>query len=88
MPSGALCAGSPTSTGASAAQSSAHPPGLVTALATSGTSASDPAGLLSSWSGSNGQPRSRPAVTGTTSSGGWLLTYAWMTWPKASLYVA
>jgi hypothetical protein len=75
MPSGALCAGSPTSTGASAAQSSAVPLGLVTESATSGMPASDPAGWLWSWSGSQyGQPRSRPAVTGTTSSGGWSLT--------------
>src|ERR1700733_10427259 len=71
MPSGALWAGSPTSTGFSAAQSSSVPPGLVTELGTSGMLASDPAGWLSSWSGSQyGQPRSRPAVAGTTSSGG------------------
>ena len=48
MPRGALCAGSPTSIGASFAQSSAVPVGLVVALATSGMSASEPAGLLSS----------------------------------------
>ena len=45
MPSGALWAGSPTSIGASFAQSSAVPVGLVAELATSGISASDPAGL-------------------------------------------
>jgi hypothetical protein len=44
MPSGAVCAGSPTSIGASAAQFSLFPPGLVAALGTSGTLASDPAG--------------------------------------------
>jgi hypothetical protein len=44
MPSGAVCAGSPTSIGASAEQSSLVPPGLVTASGTSGTLASDPAG--------------------------------------------
>jgi hypothetical protein len=72
MPSGALWAGSPTSIGASFAQSRAVP---VPELATSGTLASDPAGWLWSSSGSQyGQPRSRPWVTGTTSSGGWLLT--------------
>jgi hypothetical protein len=75
MPSGAVCAGSPTSMGASAEQSSLVPPGLVTASGTSGTVASDPAGWLPSWSGLQyGQPRSRPEVTGTTSSGGWLFT--------------
>ena len=52
MPTGALCAGSPTSIGASLAQSSAVPFGLVVALATSGTSTIDSTGLLSSWSGS------------------------------------
>jgi hypothetical protein len=75
MPSGALCAGSPTWTRGSAAQCSLAPPGLVSALAISGTLASDPFGVLLSWSGSQyGQPRSRPAVTGTTSSGWWSST--------------
>src|ERR1700689_2055604 len=75
MPSGALWAGSPTAIGASFAQSRAVPVGLVPELATSGMLASDPAGRLWSSSGPQaGHPRARPWVTGTTSSGGWLLT--------------
>src|SRR6202034_3158623 len=61
MPSGAVCAGSPTSIGASAEQSSLVPPGLVTASGTSGTLASDPAGGVPSWSRVRyGQPRAPP----------------------------
>ena len=75
MPSGALWAGRPASTGGSAAQSRWMPPGLVTASATNGTSASDPAGWFMSWSGLQyGQPRSRPGGDRATSSGGWSLT--------------
>src|ERR1700727_490711 len=70
-PSGALCAGSPTSTGFSAPQFRWPPPGLVTASGTNGTFTSEPAGWLLSWPGLQyGQPTSRPAVTGTTSSAG------------------
>src|ERR1700760_3559260 len=70
-PIGALWAGSPTSTGFSAPQFRWLPAGLVTASATNGTLSMAPAGWLSSWSGLQyGQPRSRPAVTGATSSAG------------------
>src|ERR1700761_4922373 len=81
-PSGALCAGSPTSIGFSAAQFRLLPPGLVTASATNGMSTSDPAGWLLSWSGLQyGQPRSRPGVTGATSSGGCSSPALLIAWP-------
>src|SRR6185437_15755063 len=74
-PSGALCAGSPTWSFGSLAQSRWRPPGLVSASATNGTLASEPAGWFRSWSGLQyGQPRSGSWVTGRTSSGGWLFT--------------
>src|ERR1700744_1064233 len=50
-PSGALCAGSPTSIGFSAAQFRCWPPALGTASAADGMFTSDPGGWLLSWSG-------------------------------------
>src|ERR1700759_1412339 len=70
-PIGALCAGNPTSIRGSAPQFRWVRPGLVTASAMNGRFTIEPAGWFRSWSGLQyGQPRSRPAGTGTTSSAG------------------
>ena len=65
MPSGALWAGSPASTGGRAAQSSRPPPGLVTESATNGTGtrahtrAAHPAGTVSVRGVANAPPPRR-----------------------------